>query len=465
MKREPVHDRLVPDARSSRRGFLATSTATLGAAGLSRPLVLRGAPASSTVCLPRTSGVTVIRHLAVDEHRWARAGAANLAILLTMLAAPQRDARAASPPLPRGEQILQAFDFTGVTLDRGWLRTQVEETRKFYLGLNNDELLKGFRRRAGKPAPGKELLGWYGSDTFHVFGQIVSGLARLYAATGDPACRDKAKFLVTQWGNCLAPDGYFYYSRRPNAPHYTYDKMMWGLLDAYHYCGSGEALQYAGRITDWAIKNLPRIRQLGHTATEWYTLSENLYRAYLLTGDPKYRDFAREWEYTEYWDIYARDADLFARRPDGRQTPSCHAYSHVNTLGGAGAAYLVTGQPRYLDILKNAYDYLQSHETFATGGYGPDEQLLPRDELIRHLYYTSATFETQCGSWAAFKMARYLMTFTSCWSRCRETLRPAGWTRCAPLRPRFPAVRWCWLSRLPTAPSCGKSTWPTRAVR
>ena len=189
--------------------------------------------------------------------------------------------------------------------------------------------------------------------------------------------------LVTEWGKCLEPDGYFCYSRQPNAPHYTYDKMMWGLLDAYHYCGNREALQYAGRITDWAIKNLPRIRQLGHTATEWYTLSENLYRAYLLTGDPKYRDFAREWEYTEYWDIYARNADLFARRPDGRQTNSYHAYSHVNTLGGAGAAYLVTGQPRYLDILKNAYDYLQSHETFATGGYGPDEQLLPRDKLIR----------------------------------------------------------------------------------
>ena len=89
-----------------------------------------------------------------------------------------------------------------------------------------------------------------------------------------------------------------------------------------------------------------------------------------------------------------------------------HAYSHVNTLGGAGAAYLVTGEPRYLDILKNGYDYLQSHEMFATGGYGPDEQLLPRDKLIRQLYYTSPTFETQCGSWAAFKMVRYLMTFT-----------------------------------------------------
>ena len=54
----------------------------------------------------------------------------------------------------------------------------------------------------------------------------------------------------------------------------------------------------------------------------------------------------------------------------------------MNTLGGAGAAYLVRGDARYLDILRNAYDYLQAHQVFATGGYGPDEQLLPREALL-----------------------------------------------------------------------------------
>ena len=54
----------------------------------------------------------------------------------------------------------------------------------------------------------------------------------------------------------------------------------------------------------------------------------------------------------------------------------------MNTLGGAGAAYLVRGDARYLDILRNAYDYFQAHQVFATGCYGPDEQLLPRDALL-----------------------------------------------------------------------------------
>ena len=102
---------------------------------------------------------------------------------------------------------------------------QLDDVRDDYLRIPNDDLLKGFRQRAGLPAPGNDLGGWYSGDVFSVFGQIVSGLARIYAATGDPACRDKADALIAEWAKCIAPDGYFYYSTKPNAPHYIYDKI------------------------------------------------------------------------------------------------------------------------------------------------------------------------------------------------------------------------------------------------
>ena len=76
------------------------------------------------------------------------------------------------------------------------------------------------------------------------------------------------------------------------------------------------------------------------------------------------------------------------------------------------AAYLVTGEARYLAILKNAYDYLQANQVFATGGYGPDEQLLPRDRLLATLAATPNSCEIQCGTWAAFKMVKYLVCCT-----------------------------------------------------
>jgi hypothetical protein len=333
-----------------------------------------------------------------------------LVLVMTLSAYPCPGA--AKGVLAKGQRKLDVFDYQGVTLDGGRLRLQLDEIRDYYLRIPNDDLLKGFRQRAKKPAPGENLGGWYSSDTFHVFGQILSGLARLFAATGDAACKDKVDALVSEWGKCIAADGYFYYSAKPNAPHYTYDKMVGGLVDAYLYCGNREAIGHLRRITDWAVENLDRSRRTADTSTEWYTLSENLYRAYLATGDPVYRDFAEVWEYHEYWDIYARKADLFAPRPSGQRNDAYHAYSHVNTLGGAGAAYLVKGDPRYLDILMNAYDSLQANQIFVTGGYGPDEQLLPRDKLRECLENTTNTFETQCGTWAGFKMAKHLLCAT-----------------------------------------------------
>ncbi len=315
-----------------------------------------------------------------------------------------------------GLRVLQPFDYRGVVLLDGPLKSQFDEVKEDYLRIPEDALLKGFRARAGFPAPGIDLGGWYSSDTFHVFGQILSGLARMYAASGDVRCKNRAESLLHEWVKCIAPDGYFYYSKAPNAPHYTYEKMVGGLVDMMIYCKNSEARAALERITDWAEKNLSRKRgyafNSGAGDTEWYTLSENLYRAYMATGEERYKEFAAVWEYTEYWDIYARKDDIFAKRPNGGITGGYHAYSHVNTLSGLGAAYLAKGDRHYLDTLVNAYDYLQQNQCFATGGYGPNELLAPRDALVRMLGETHNSFETQCGSWAGFKVSKYLITCT-----------------------------------------------------
>ena len=338
---------------------------------------------------------------------------ALLSLTMTLSACPCLCA--AAGVATKGPQKLEVFDYRGVTLDGGRLRLQLDEVRDYYLRIPNDDLLKGFRQRAKMPAPGKDLGGWYSSDSFHVFGQILSGLC-LYAASGDAACKEKVDALVSEWGKCIAADGYFYYSAKPNAQHYVYDKMVGGLVDAYLYCGNREALAHLRRITDWAVKNLDRSRRTADNSftsisTEWYTLSENLYRAYLATGDSVYRDFAEIWEYHEYWDIYARKADLFATRPSGQRNDAYHAYSHVNTLGGAGAAYLVKGDLRYLDILVNAYDSLQANQVLRRAATGPmNNSCLATNSAST--WTTTNTFETQCGTWAGFKMAKHLLCGT-----------------------------------------------------
>lgn len=319
----------------------------------------------------------------------------------------------AAEPQPAGCEVIHPFDYRGVRLEDGPLMDQLRETRTAYMRVSNDSYLKGFRRRAGRPAPGEELGGWYGQDFFHVFGQVVSGLARLYAATGDQAVKQKVDDLVSGWGECLEPDGYFFYSRNPNSPHYIYEKTVCGLIDAHLYAATPRALEYLDRITTWAENNLERDRSFALSAVsktgsaqEWYTLSENLYRAYLITGQERYRDFARIWEYPEYWDTFRLNRDILKRRGE------YHAYSHVNTFSGAAMAYRVTGSPDYLQTIVHAYDYLRVHQNYATGGYGPGERLLPQKKLIASLQEENRSFETQCGTWAGFKLSKYLIAFT-----------------------------------------------------
>jgi hypothetical protein len=332
------------------------------------------------------------------------------ALILMMLTAPAADVGAS--PESSVRLAIEPFGYRGVSLDDGPLKRQVDAAREDYLRIPNDDLLKGFRRRAGKSAPGADLGGWYSSDIFHVFGQILSGLARLHAATGDPACREKAEALLAGWADCIEPDGYFYYSRKPNAPHYIYDKMVGGLADMVLFCDSKLAAESLAKITRWAEKHLDRSNPYAFGGTEWYTLSENLYRAHRATGDPRYRDFAAVWHYSEYWDIYARKGDLFGDRGHGRRTGVYHAYSHVNTLGGAAQAYLHTGDRRFFDVIQNAHNTLLAQQCHPTGGFGPDEQILPRADWIKKADYSHNSFETQCGCFAVFKLCKYLMTIT-----------------------------------------------------
>jgi hypothetical protein len=331
-----------------------------------------------------------------------------------------RSARCAAHTVEGDGMKLEPFDYRGVTLDAGPLRRQFDQVREFYRRIPNDDLLKGVRARAGRPAPGVELGGWYSRDNGNIFGQVVSALSRMYAATEDEACRDKAAALVEEWGRCLGSDGYGFYSHKTTGKVYTFDKLVAGLVDASVYGHIEAAAPLLRRFVDWGEKNLDRGRLYANAdgegspnvaGSEWYTLPENLYRAFLATGDARYRDFAELWEYTQFWDLLARKADIFAPRADGQRTEQYHAYSHVNSLSSAAAAYLVKRDQRYLDTLVGAYEFLQT-QMFATGGYGPRESLMPVDRIPAELREAGNHFETQCGSWAGFKLAKYLIRFT-----------------------------------------------------
>ena len=85
----------------------------------------------------------------------------------------------------------------------------------------------------------------------------------------------------------------------------------------------------------------------------------------------------------------------------------------MNSFSSAAMAYGVTGDPMYVQVLKNAYDWLQNTQCFAAGGYGPAERLVAANgNLGRSLEFQPNSCEVPCCSWAGLKMTRYLTEFT-----------------------------------------------------
>jgi DUF1680 family protein len=349
--------------------------------------------------------------------------ATSAGILVGQRPAAAQESPTAPSSGPPKRSVLEPFDFSGVKLRPGRWERQFARTRDYYFDISNDDILHGFRADAGLPAPGQPLGGWCDHESYQVFGHWLMAMSRASRVNEDTALREKASLLLSEWGNTL--------DRNPDAGgrckfqrvlasdgHYFYDKLVGGLVDMHRYARHPDALRLLDKITDWAVTLLRRDRVPGMAPPnmkpdgyplEWYTLGENLFRAFEVTGAAKYRDFAQVWLYPQFWDRF-----LSTSRPTG--TFGQHAYSHCNTFSSAAMAYGVTGEAKYLQIIKNAYDFFQQTQCYATGGYGPAERILPPDgalgESLGGPQGRTDTFETPCGSWAAFKLSKYLIQFT-----------------------------------------------------
>jgi hypothetical protein len=310
------------------------------------------------------------------------------------------------------------FDYGDVRLTGGPFKDHYDRILASYLALDNDRLLKVYRQRAGLPAPGEDMGGWYDADGFvpgHALGQFISGLSRYAHATRDPDAYAKVRALVTGFGETLGPDGYPYASAKAATtwPCYILDKYEIGLLDSFRLAGVAESKDMLSRVIHGALTSLPdHTYDRGPNSPkqapydETYILSENLFNSYEVTGNREFFDLARK---------YLLTADYFAPMATGTYPlPGKHAYSHVIALSSAAKAYQVLGDPMYLQAIENAWNLLETDQQYASGGWGPKEAFVVPDQgqLYDSLTATQDHFETPCGCYAQTKLARYLLSFT-----------------------------------------------------
>jgi uncharacterized protein len=313
-------------------------------------------------------------------------------------------------------QPLEEFDYGAVRLTGGPLKDHYDRILASYLALDNDRLLKVYRQRAGLPAPRVAMGGWYDADGFvpgHSLGQYISGLARFSRIAADNACRTKVYELIEGFGQTLGPSDRIFAG--PNAervwPCYVFDKHLAGLIDAYSLCGDTQARELLPRVYHGALPFIPaqghdRVGKKDPPYDETYVLPETLFAAYEITNDRAMYARAR---------AYLLDRDFFDPLARGEDVlPGRHAYSHVIALSSAGKARLVLGDDKYLHSMIRAWDLLASTQQYASGGWGPNETFITphKGELCKSLSTTDDHFETPCGSYAAIKLARYLICAT-----------------------------------------------------
>lgn len=312
-----------------------------------------------------------------------------------------------------GRDPLQPLAYSAVQLTGGPFAAQYDAIHAHYLSLSNDRLLKVYRQRAGLPAPGEDMGGWYDLNGFvpgHSLGQYISGLARIGACTGDAACAQKAQTLVAGFAETLGPDNQSILRPKTNLwICYTLDKHFIGLIDAATLTGDRSAAGVLNRVLQGAEPLLPprvhdRIGKKDPPYDEPFVMPENLFLTARLTGNPRFHELAVR---------YLLDRDLFDPLAQGKDPfPGQHAYSHAIALSSAGQAYISLGEPKYRAAMANAFRLLTETQQFASGGWGPNETFVAphRGELFRSLSTTTDHFETPCGSYAAIKLARYLLS-------------------------------------------------------
>lgn len=266
--------------------------------------------------------------------------------------------------------------------------------RRVLLGYEVDRLLHNFRVNAGLPSPARPYGGWEAPECGlrgHFTGHYLSACAAMFAATGDPAFRERVTLLVDGLNACQQALGGGYLSAFPIsefetletrffsgvwAPYYTIHKILAGLLDAHEHCGNLRARAiavamgnyFAGRLerlSPEALESMTLTSYKGNPVNEYGGIAEAFLALHRLTRDPRHlaaaRVFIRDW----FLDPLARGDDRLA---------GLHANTHIVQARSFVAAAAAVDDPRLLPAATFFFDQVSRHHSFAFGGNAFDEK-------------------------------------------------------------------------------------------
>ena len=322
---------------------------------------------------------------------------------------------------PKISAKAQSFNLGDVKLLDSRFKDNMERNAKWMLSINNASLLHTWRLNAGIASNARPLGGWEAPNCElrgHSMGHLLSGLALMFASTGEVVYNQKADSLVTALAECQqALDDGGYLSAFPKqfinraikgqnvwAPWYTIHKVMAGLTDMYLYAGNKQALDMVEKMADWAYRKLEPLsgQQLATMEkTEFGGMTEVAYNLYAITGNKNDQKLAELFYHHAILDPLANKEDKLA---------GFHANTQFPKIIGAARGYELTHNDTLKTIAEFFWQTVIDHHTFATGGNSDGEFFFTPDQISKHI--TATTTET-CNTYNMLKLTRHLFTWTA----------------------------------------------------
>ncbi|MBD8388953.1 glycoside hydrolase family 127 protein [Dysgonomonas sp. BGC7] len=329
----------------------------------------------------------------------------------------------------KGEIKAYSFDMQDVKLLDSRFKENMERESKWILSLGVDRLLHSFRNTSGTYAGReggymtvKKLGGWESLDCElrgHTTGHIMSGLAYLYATTGDDVYKVKADSLVQGLADVqntlmqMGQKGYIsaYSENLINrniegksvwAPWYTLHKIYAGLIDQYLYCNNQQALDIVSKAASWAYQKLSPLTEEQRTLmlrNEFGGVNEAFYNLYAITGNEEHKFLAEYFYHAAVIDALAQKKDEFYFK---------HANTFIPKVIGEARNYELNNSERSKDIAHYFWNTVVDHQSYCTGGNSHKEKFIQSDSISKNL--TGYTQET-CNTNNMLKLTRHLF----CW--------------------------------------------------
>ena len=320
--------------------------------------------------------------------------------------------------------MFEPLSLADVDLHDADLLQKREAARAYMLKLTSDNLLRPYRQEAGLwSEPGMpEGIHWgWESPTSqlrgHFLGHWLSAAAMSAAATGDREIRGKAEAVVDGLELCQQANGGEWLGSIPEkyleriaagsqvwAPHYTVHKTFMGLLDAYRHIGSAKALELAENWAKWFHRWTSAFsREKMDDILDFETGGMLEIWAELLgiTGRTEYRELMDRYTRRKLFDLLLDGSDPLS---------NMHANTTIPEILGAARAWEVTGETRWLDIVK-AYWELAAERLprSATGGSTTGEIWVPEHRLPHRLGDKN---QELCTVYNMMRLAEFLLRHT-----------------------------------------------------